>query len=450
MVTDPELIKTIMVKDFDTFSEHRPLLPPDVDPIWSNNLLAMGGGQKWQDLRATLSPSFTSSKMKAMFSLMKECSSQFVLYFQSQSDEIVEVELKDSFARLANDVIATTAFGVNCDSLSNPNNEFYKSARALSNVTGIRGLLLLLNAFLPTLAKITRIPIIPKKVNHFFTSIVKDAIKLREEQKIKRPDMLNLLIESRKARPTNDRPATVPEAGFSAVDESDYGKGRQKIFATDEIITSQVLIFFFAGFDSVSTMMSYTIYELALNPDIQEKLRKEVDDTLEAANGEFTYDNLMGMKYLDMVVSESLRKWPPFTDNDRRSVKPYVIKAQRPEEADLYLEKGSILLFPVYPIHRDPKYYPNPEQFDPERFNEENREKINRCAYMPFGSGPRNCIASRFALMEGKLVVAEIIRHFEIVVIRKTQIPIVLSKTNFNPLPDEGIWVGFKRRNLSV
>ncbi|KAF5306324.1 hypothetical protein FQA39_LY09022 [Lamprigera yunnana] len=154
LIRDPDLIKRIMVKEFDTFADHLDLVPKGVDPLWSKNLFAMEGGEEWHDLRSTLSPSFTSSKMKAMFVLMKECSRQFINHFLKQGNSI-EVELKDCFARFATDVIATTAFGVTCDSLSDQNNEFYLMAQDVSNFKGVKGILFLLNFLSPTLARVS-------------------------------------------------------------------------------------------------------------------------------------------------------------------------------------------------------------------------------------------------------------------------------------------------------
>ncbi|KAF5285372.1 hypothetical protein FQR65_LT13262 [Abscondita terminalis] len=446
LVRDPELIKKIYIKDFDTFPEHRPFLPEEVDPLWSNNLFAIRGGEKWHALRTTLSPSFTSSKMKIMFGLMRDCSQQFTKYFSNRGD-LVEVELKDTFARFANDVIASTAFGVTCNSLSNRDNEFFGYAKELSNFSGIRGLMILINFFAPTLAKYTNVPMVSKKIGDFFMTLVRNTIKLRKEKGIVRPDMLHLLMEAQKGQLRYDENDTTPELGFAVAKETENGKRKKiNIQITDEIITSQVLVFFFGGFDSVSTMMSYACYELAVNTEIQDKLREEIDESLKNTNGEFTYESIANMKYLDMVISESLRKWPPFFVFDRKAAKPYKIPAKHEDESDLMLEKNSVVLFPIFAIHRDPKYFPDPENFDPERFSEQNKIKIVPYSYIPFGAGPRNCVSSRFALVEGKLAVFEIVRNFEIVSTEKTKNPIVFDKNNFLPVPKDGIWVGLIRR----
>lgn len=107
---------------------------------------------------------------------------------------------------------------------------------------------------------------------------------------------------------------------------------------------------------------------------------------------------------------------------------------------------GDVFWIPVLGIHRDEKYYPNPDQFDPERFNETNRAQINQAAYLPFGTGPRNCIGSRFALMEAKAIVYSLLTAFTLEVSPKTQIPLQLRKGGFQVKADKGFWVQLKPR----
>lgn len=105
-----------------------------------------------------------------------------------------------------------------------------------------------------------------------------------------------------------------------------------------------------------------------------------------------------------------------------------------------------MLWIPIMGLHRDEKYYSNPERFDPERFNDENKTNITPYSYLPFGTGPRNCIGSRFALLEMKLLLFHLIEKFEIVPIAKTQIPLKIDRKQINLSAEGGFWVGLKRR----
>lgn len=133
--------------------------------------------------------------------------------------------------------------------------------------------------------------------------------------------------------------------------------------------------------------MTFVAYELIRNPDIQKKLQNEIDDMNESLNGKaLTYEDIQKMKYMDQVVSECLRMHPPAPIVDRSCAKDFELEY---DGRKLLIEKGRNFYIPIYAIHRNPKYFPDPDKFDPERFNDENKSKINRDAYMPFGVGPR-------------------------------------------------------------
>lgn len=140
-----------------------------------------------------------------------------------------------------------------------------------------------------------------EEVTNFFKELVKQTLKIRTEQGIVRPDMIYLLMEAKNGRLKYENQNNVIDTGFAVVEESELGKTkRQRMEITDDDITAQALIFFFAGFDTGSTLMCYVCYELAKNSDIQEKLYREVT---EACKDKITYEAVLGMKYLDCVVS---------------------------------------------------------------------------------------------------------------------------------------------------
>lgn len=112
------------------------------------------------------------------------------------------------------------------------------------------------------------------------------------------------------------------------------------------------------------------------------------------------------------------------------------------------VDKDVSLMIPVWNFHRDPKYFPNPGKFDPDRFSEENRDKIDPDTYLPFGVGPRNCIGSRFALMELKTIMYHLLLKFTFEANEKTQIPLQLAKIAFGIRPENGIWVSLKPRSV--
>ncbi|XP_074040293.1 cytochrome P450 9e2-like isoform X2 [Leptinotarsa decemlineata] len=441
VIRDPELMKLILVKNFDHFTDRRTYVPEDMDPLWAKNLFALKGS-KWRNMRSTLSPAFTSSKMKRMFILIKDCAESLVEHFSKQNQEIISLDMKDTCTRFCNDVIATTAFGVKVDSLADPNNEFFLMGMKATNLNTLKKTFQFLGYLLaPKVYRLFNLKFFDHDVSSFFRKLIDETVEAREKRGIVRPDMIHLLMEARSGI-VKEEEISVEETGYASVQESVEGDTMTNI--TNEDITAQALVFFFAGFESLSSVMCFMAYELAVNQDIQEKLRMEISESFEKCGGELTYAVLVNMKYLDMVVSEVLRKWPTQTAAERVCSEAYTIIPTTPEEQPLHLEKGSIIVFPQFGIHRDPKYFPDPERFDPERFNDENKSNIVPFSYQPFGQGPRNCIGSRFALLEMKVLFFYLLLNFEIVPIERTRIPLVLSKSSILVSVEGGFWMGLK------
>ncbi|EEZ99187.1 cytochrome P450 9e2 [Tribolium castaneum] len=447
LIRDPELIKSIAIKNFDNFVDHYGFANDDIDPLWAKNLFA-SQGERWRDLRQTLSPVFTSSKMRTMFVLMDECVKQLTEYFKDQKQDVIDIELKDIFSRYTTDVIATTAFGIKVDSLRNRNNDFVVSGREFTDFSGLRGLAFFINGSYPRLAKFLNIKIVSDRLGNFFRTIIKETLTLREEKKIVRPDLIHSLMLARKGKLKYEELMELPEAGFAAVEESNLTKSNNNVnFLTDEDITAQALVFFLGGFDTTSSLMCFAGYELAINPHIQKRLKDEVLATDRECNGQITYEKLLNMKYLDMVVSETLRKWNQAVWLDRKCTKEIEIESETSGEPSVTLKVGDIIWMPAYAIHHDPKYYPNPELFDPERFSDENKDKIRTGTYLPFGVGPRNCIGSRFALLETKLLLYNLLLNFDLVTNHKTENPIKLRRDTPLLMPQNGFQVSLRKND---
>lgn len=159
---------------------------------------------------------------------------------------------------------------------------------------------------------------------------------------------------------------------------------------------AQCMIYIFGGFGTIPGAQCFLAHELAVNLDIQEKLYDEIQKVNKQFSKKLlTYEILQQMKYLDMVVSETLRRWTTGPYIDRRCTVPYDIILKNGKT--IHLKVGDAIQIPVAGYHMDEKYFPNPEKFDPERFNDENKKKIVHGSYIPFGSGPRNCVVCRIS-----------------------------------------------------
>nr|XP_019557470.2 probable cytochrome P450 9f2 [Aedes albopictus] len=454
MIRDVEIIKTITVKDFEHFTDHTPTMTGTgeevrEDSLFGNSLFALRG-QKWRDMRATLSPAFTGSKMRHMFELVAECGQSMAAFLVSEAKagKRLEFEMKDTFARFGNDVIATVAFGIKVDSMRDRENDFYMKGKQLLNFQRLTLLVkFLLMRAMPSLMEKLGADFVDAEAGKYFTEMILENMKQRKLHGIVRNDMIHMLMEVRKGALKHEKgEQDTKDAGFATVEESQVGKSTHSRIWKDNELVAQCFIFFLAGFDTLSTGLTFLTYELALNPEIQQRLYDEVMETESNLDGKpLTYEVLQQMQYMDMVISESLRKWPPGIVGDRYCTKDYHYKDSA---GSFVIEKGKSVWIPSIAIHNDPRYYPNPDKFDPERFSDENRAKINPAAYIPFGAGPRNCIGSRLALMEMKMIVYYLLREFSFEPTEKTQIPLRLTMSGFTLQGEKGVWLEFKSRSL--
>lgn len=219
MVRDPELIKLILAKEFDSFLNHRLAFDEKTDPLLGRALFFMKDS-KWRNMRTTLSPAFTGSKMRTMFTAMNNVNRQFIDYLlETDGSQILEV--KDLFTRYSTDIIASCAFGLEMNSIKNKENDFYRMGKKVSNFSGIQAIRLFIAIIFPNFSRIFGIRFIAEKEASYFRNLLLENIKYRLDHNIVRPDMINLLIQSRNGG--IDEPATTVadlETFIAAVDES--------------------------------------------------------------------------------------------------------------------------------------------------------------------------------------------------------------------------------------
>ena len=172
-----------------------------------------------------------------------------------------------------------------------------------------------------------------------------------------------------------------------------------------EGIREEVDTFMFEGHDTTASSLSFILYLLAIHPEIQTKLQSEIDASFNI-EGSVT-DKITNMKYLDCVIKEGLRLHPPILFMARLVEKDEQI-------GDLLVPKGTEILITPGAVHRNPEYWPEPDKFIPERFNDEENMKRDPFTYNPFSAGPRNCIGKRFALLELKTLVYHVLTEFRL------------------------------------
>nr|ADP22309.1 P450 monooxygenase [Bactrocera dorsalis] len=415
---DLDLIRNVLVKDFANFVNRGNYYNVKDDPI-SGHVFNLDGAS-WRHMRAKLTPTFTSAKMKYMFPTVVAVAKEFVKVLEREATTLASdadaskqgIEIRDLMARFTTDVIGGCAFGLECNSLNEPNTEFrVMGKKVFSQRRHGRFVFAFAQAY-PNLARKLGIKMTPNDVSTFFRKVVHDTVSYRERTGIQRNDFLNLLLELKKQ-----------ENGLS-LDE----------------IAAQSFVFFLAGLETSSSTMSFALYELALHPEIQDKARAEIESVLARYDGEITYEGVREMQYLYQIFCETLHKYSIASITMRRTMNDYHVPNTKH-----VIEKGVIVIIPIDAIHRDPEIYPDPERFDPTRFEPEAAAKRHPMTGLPFGEGPRNCIGLRFGKMQALVGMALLLKNFKFTLAPQTKVPLEIKMDSFVLSSKDGIHLNVER-----
>ncbi len=174
---------------------------------------------------------------------------------------------------------------------------------------------------------------------------------------------------------------------------------------SDLQLRDEAMTIFLAGHETTANALTWTWYLLSQHPEVEKKMQAEIDTVLagRAANAE----DWPKLRYTEMVLAEAMRMYPPAWIMGRRALHDYQI-------GEYFVPANSIILASPYIMHHDPRYYPDPDRFDPQRWTAEARESRPKFAYFPFGAGPRICIGEQFAWMEGVLLLATLAQKWQL------------------------------------
>lgn len=336
--------------------------------------------------------------------------------------------MKPIFSFYTLDVIATTTFGVEANSLNNPDSEFYKYGKAVFDFNFFRAIEFNAIFFLPSVVSLLKTKLFGKKAEKFLRELTGYTMSERIRTGTTRNDLIDILVDLKKAN------ASEKEFIFS-----------------DDALVAQAATFFSAAFETTSQTMTFLMYELAKHPEVQNRLRNEIQTVLKKHNGKLSYDVINEMKYLLMVIQETLRLYPvlPFLDraatfessNETYSLEPY---------GDFKITQGMPVFVPIYAIHRDPTYFPDPDKFDPERFSHENKGNIQSGTHIPFGSGPRFCIGERFGIITIKVGLIHFLKNHYVRPNEKSQQKMKLNKSALLLQAEGGVFVDIFRDPLDI
>ena len=386
-----------------------------------------------------------------MMPLIKVLNSKIEETFSNYASNGEMIELKKEMGKYSMDAIASSAFGVDAQSLqSDADSEFVKQARKIFEL----GPSVILYFFFicpplqnyPILARLRKYLVqsgmIPslhfpnKEPNQFFIDVVQSTIKQRRETKTRRNDLIDMMIDAVENSKEEDEHDDHANDQFEK-DSKVRGVDKYKNILNEDYVIATAIILMQAGYDTTALTMSNALYELTLNPECQRRLQ---DELAEADIDD--YSVLQGLPYLDAVLHETLRIHPVLALLEKICTKEYKV----PGTKNLTLKPGDTLQINSIGIMHDPKYFPNPETFDPENFMKERKAERDPLTFTGFNQGPRACIAMRFALLEMKICLSHLLTNFNFLSCEKTKRNYETETKTFLGGIKGGAWVRCERR----
>ncbi|KAK3886353.1 hypothetical protein Pcinc_009495 [Petrolisthes cinctipes] len=370
VVTDPDILKQILVKDFDSFTDRRQFgsQPGSIMGAMLSNM----NGEEWKTLRSIMSPTFSSGKMKRMFGLVCTIADSLVASCLNDAQNNLLLDMKDKCGRFTMDTIASCAFGIEPKSNTDEKPVFAQKADnffALSPYKLARVILMFM--FPKLLFNALGLKADTAEID-FFRDVVEKTISSRQQNNRQRGDFLDLMLNARETTTNDD-------------DENLSTKSANHVL-TNHTVLAQSIMFLIAGYDTTASTLAFASHLLAKNVKEQQQLREEIQELVKE-EGELTYHGVMEAKLLDACINETLRMYSPNATGERKCTRPYKVPG-----TEVTLMPGDLVQFPIWSFHHDPKYWTDPETFKPQRFLPNNKANITPFTFMPFGMGPRNCI----------------------------------------------------------
>lgn len=364
LINDVSLLSQMLIDRASEFNTD--VFAATFDPVLGKNALVGISGDQHRRIRKAMAPAFQLKRLMSYTGFMVECADKL----QSSLRDGEEVDIARLTHKLIRDVLIRSLFSIDLGEAD----DFFDSVHTAASYIGARvSNPLMLPLSVPTAYN--------RKAQAAIDVLRNRARELLEEGRRRedKGDVLSMLILSK------------DENGKSLLSEAE--------------LVDQILTLYMAGLETTANGLSFLWMQLAQNPEVQARLHAEVDSVLGGRAP--VYADLAQLPYTLQVVKEAFRLYPPAFMYGRAP-------NENMELGGYHLPKNRFIIVAPYVLHRNPEYFPEPERFNPERFSPENEKKLPRCAYMPFGIGPRVCVGQHFAMMETHMMLAHMCQFLSV------------------------------------
>lgn len=310
-VTDLDLIKLIMVKDFDHFVNRRQVLNENSPELFKKQIINMES-EEWKELRSKMSPTFTTGKIRRMFDIFEKSNQRLTQYLEGLvGSSGRDINICDVLAKYAMDVIAISAFGIDSKCFENPlgtMSEFEKFGQDLQFKFELSFFFrVVMNLLAPRLAKAWGIDIFDIRPQKYFKKIILQVMKHRRETGERHEDFLQLMMDTQDGLLKNEEKSKesleVWSGGSDVLTEGEKTSQEKKLIFDDDMIVANCVVFLTGGFDTTQATVTWSLLQLALHQDIQRKLAEEVRNAAKGNDGKLSYDIVYQLPYLDRFVN---------------------------------------------------------------------------------------------------------------------------------------------------
>jgi cytochrome P450 len=364
-LSHPDLARQVLVEQAEKF--HKPKLIKRAFRPFAGEGLLTSDGAAWRHQRKLLQPAFHHRQLAAYSEVMVEQAMRLVESFREGETRDIGSEM----ARVTMGVVVNTLFGADLP-------------REIRGISG--SMRSVLDAANRRMNSVLQIP-----------SWAPTPRNLRERRALAGLDaMFRLIIQMR--RRSAGRRDDLLSALLAAADEDSAALSDQQL--RDEMMT-----LFLAGHETTANTLTWTWYLLSQHPEVEAKLLRELRSVVGGRSPALT--DLPNLPYTEMVIREAMRLFPPAPGVAREPIEDVTIAGYR-------VRRGSLISVNTYAMHRDARFFADPQRFDPERFSSGWEERTPRYAYLPFGGGPRICIGNAFAMMEARLILATVALRYQL------------------------------------
>ncbi|XP_037049098.1 cytochrome P450 3A24-like isoform X1 [Bradysia coprophila] len=436
LTTDFELMRRVLVKDFHKFSNKSELVKGGIHPVPQlRKMLVWTQDNAWRRLRASMSPSFSAYKLSAMEPLMMTSIDKMISELEDKAKSGDEFNVKPYIAELTFSSAVKCIFGLDFSL-----RQMTKESKNFLEATLPRlekSILAILMMLFPSLIRIAYpLRVYWERIRFYMLwspegsayDMTKNILQIRKDLQTQSVDFLQLLMNTKKVQTITDNDLEMSSEDV-AQNNNSLSKDASENISEDEIV-SNALLFLLASFETTSVTLQFCLHNLINHQNVQDELRSELRKAVERIGKPITSSTLSEVPLLNRIVKETLRMFPPAS--------PFMTRVANEdyEYKDIVIPKGTTVFIGVSSIHNDPQFWPEPEEFRPQRFESD----YDKLSFLTFGHGPRNCIGMRFAYMEAQLALAKLILEYRFEPGPSTEKKLVTVETFATLIPKNGVF----------